>query len=656
MSARSGPSGQFPRRDVLERQVRHTDADVRSTGLCGNVQAMGLDLRRLLDIRLYQAFDIDEGGRVLVGGDDSDSTQLIEIAPDGDVTPLTALPGACSGRYVPGERAVIVSHDDRGNERHQLSLLSLASRPGRPAGLDDLVPLVHDPRYMHTLADVVPGRICYLTNRRNGVAFDPVIRDLATGSERTLVVGDHRYDEAALSPDGRWLALGVSSPVTANAEHVALVDLAAPAGAERMTEITPADAPAMNLALTWTPGSDALLFSSNNDREFIGVARYDLAAGEHTWLVTDDTADLIGWLSPDGTTILVERNDDGASQLTLRDAATGRKLRDFRLPAVGNIGGIRLPPPRWAPDSGAVVVSISSPELPGDALLIAVGPGEIRTDPEVRTLTRSARVLGDDTPARPELHRVPSFDGELIPCLVYRTPENVGNPLSGSAAVVVHGGPEAQARQNFDTVVQAMAAAGHTVLVPNVRGSTGYGKRWYCADDKRRRLDSVADLAALHVYLPKLGVDQTRAALWGGSYGGYMVLAGLAFQPTLWAAGVDIVGIASLVTFLENTSAYRRAYREREYGTLADDRDFLVQASPLTRANDIAAPLFIIHGANDPRVPLSEAEQIHAAMTSRGHECELLVYGDEGHGLTKRRNRADALPKAFAFLARHLSA
>jgi dipeptidyl aminopeptidase/acylaminoacyl peptidase len=134
-----------------------------------------------------------------------------------------------------------------------------------------------------------------------------------------------------------------------------------------------------------------------------------------------------------------------------------------------------------------------------------------------------------------------------------------------------------------------------------------------------------------------------------------MVLAGLAFQPGLWAAGVDIVGISSLVTFLENTSAYRRAYREREYGTLARDREFLLAASPLTRIDQVRAPLFIIHGANDPRVPLSEAEQIHAALTSRGQECELLVYGDEGHGLAKRANRADAVPKAVAFLARHLA-
>ena len=123
-----------------------------------------------------------------------------------------------------------------------------------------------------------------------------------------------------------------------------------------------------------------------------------------------------------------------------------------------------------------------------------------------------------------------------------------------------------------------------------------------------------------------------------------MVLAGLTFQPDRWAAGVDIVGISSLVTFLENTSAYRRAYREREYGSLAEHRDILEAASPLPIIDRLRAPLFVIHGRNDPRVPLSEAEQVAAAARANGAECELVVYDDEGHGLAKRANRLDAYP------------
>lgn len=611
---------------------------------------MGPHLNSILEVRLFQAFDLDAQGRVLAGSDDTGSTQLIEIEPDGAVTPLTALPGACSGRYLPGERAVIVSHDDGGNERHQLSVLRLPVASGRPAGLDDLEPLVRDPRFMHILADVRGDQICYFSNRRNGVAFDPVIRQLADGSERAIVLGDAMFADAAISPDGRWLALTVASPVTAASEHVAIVDLTVRAGEERMTDVTTPDAPGRNVALAWVPDSSALYFSSDNDREFLAVVRYDVAAGSVSLVVAADDADLTGWLAPDGSVLLVDRNDDGASTLTLHDAETGAKLGDLPLPSTGSVNDSRLPAPRWAADSASIGLSISAAELPGDVLLAS----ELKSrSPEVRQLTHSARPLGRPGIA-PERHQVPAAGGHRVPCLVYRGAADGDPAVAGSAVLVVHGGPEGQAAQTFNTYVQVLAAAGHTVLVPNVRGSSGYGKSWYSADDKHRRLDSVADLAALHAYLPELGVDQARAALWGGSYGGYMVLAGLAFQPGLWAAGVDIVGIASFVTFLENTSAYRRAYREREYGTLAEDREFLISVSPLTKVEEIRAPLFLIHGANDPRVPLSEAEQIHAELTSRGRECELLVYGDEGHGLAKRANRLDAVPRALAFLARHL--
>jgi dipeptidyl aminopeptidase/acylaminoacyl peptidase len=605
-----------------------------------------MDIAKLLALTLYRAFDVDAQGRILAGSDATGSVQLVEIQPDGTEVPLTALPGACSGRYLPGQRAVIVSHDEGGNERYQLSLLRLPLSGGA-ASVDDLEPLVRDPRFIHGLADVTADRICYLTNRRDGVTFDPVIRDLADGTERGLVVGDGWIHEAVLSPDGRWLALSVDSPVTARAAHVLLADLTAPAGSG-VTEVTEPDAPAMNYRIAWLPGSDGLLLTSNTGREFTGVARYDLATRGWEWLVTDDGADLIGWLAPGGSHLLVERNDDGASALALSDPATGARVRDLALPAAGCVTDIRLPDPVWSPDGRTVAISVSAPAAPGDVVTADAGTGA------VRQRTHSARALGGENAAEPESHRVPTPDGQQVPCLVYRGAANAA--LNESAVLVVHGGPEAQARQNFNPFVQALAAAGHTVLVPNVRGSTGYGKHWYSADDKHRRLDSVTDLAAIHAWLPSLGVDPARAALWGSSYGGYMVLAGLAFQPGLWAAGVDIVGISSLVTFLENTSAYRRAYREREYGTLAADREFLREASPLTRIDQLRAPLFLIHGANDPRVPLSEAEQIHAVLTARGQECELLVYGNEGHGLAQRSNREDALPRAIAFLARHLAA
>ncbi|MGH9172272.1 MAG: alpha/beta hydrolase family protein [Acidimicrobiales bacterium] len=243
---------------------------------------------------------------------------------------------------------------------------------------------------------------------------------------------------------------------------------------------------------------------------------------------------------------------------------------------------------------------------------------------------------------------IESFDGEPIPLFLYEPAGDAAAPRP--VVLVIHGGPESSADLMYNAFVQALIAEGIAVVVPNVRGSTGYGKRYAGLDDTTRRLDSVADMAAIHAWLPTVGLDNTRGGLYGGSYGGYMVLAGLAFQPDRWAAAVDVVGISDLVTFLENTSSYRRAHREHEYGSLTHDREFLERASPLRSAGNIKAPLFVIHGANDPRVPLSETEQLAALLRKRDVPCELLVYEDEGHGLAKLANRLDAYPKAIEFL------
>src|SRR5581483_7127685 len=176
----------------------------------------------------------------------------------------------------------------------------------------------------------------------------------------------------------------------------------------------------------------------------------------------------------------------------------------------------------------------------------------------------------------------------------------------------------------------------------NVRGSSGYGKRFMSLDDVGLRLDSVRDLAELHAWLSaRPEIDGSRAVVYGGSYGGYMTLASLAFHPDLWAAGVS---------FLENTSEYRRAAREREYGSLETDREILWNVSAASRLDDIRAPLFLEHGRNDPRVPVGESEYIHRMLTEKGIRCELVIYEDEGHAIEKLPNQVDAYERAVAFL------
>jgi dienelactone hydrolase len=585
-------------------------------------RSMTATLADLLDARTTRAFDLTSTGHVLVGNDDSGTVQLYEISPAGDWTQLTDLGEGCSGKYLKDERTIVVQHDVGGSERLQLSTLRL-DEPGA-----ELTPLVHDERFIHRLVDVLPGRVVYVTNRRDGVAFDVIVRDLSDGAERVLYDGGGWVDEVAVAPDERHVVLNRPAEL-ANSDQLILVET----GSGKASELTPHDELAVYGNMTWAADSGSFTFWTNSGREFAGPARYAVRSGTWAYLGDEDLADTSIHPSPDGSHELLVKNVDGACHFLLG----GRKLP---MPHDGVM--MRGTLPTWAPDSSQVAISFTSPVEPGD-VWVATAAGKLHR------VTDSSPDLDKESLAFPSLHRVPTPDGQQIPCFLYR-----GAGSDGSVVIQVHGGPEAQAVRTWDPIVQTLVHQQHAVLVPNVRGSTGYGKAWYSADDVRKRLDSVADLAALHAWLPSIGLDQRRAALYGGSYGGYMVLAGLTMQPDLWAAGVDIVGISSLVTFLENTSDYRRANREREYGSLDKDRDFLVEASPITYIDRLQAPLLILHGANDPRVPLSEAQQMAAALEQRGVDCELIVYADEGHGFGKRHTRHDSAPRIAAFFKSRL--
>ncbi|HEY0167990.1 MAG TPA: alpha/beta fold hydrolase [Jatrophihabitans sp.] len=602
-------------------------------------------LTELLELRRSTLFDVDSEQRLLVGNDDSGSTQLYELAPDGGWTQLTDLGEPCSGRYLPGERAVVVSADTGGTERTQLSLLRL-DQAGPGATVADLQPVAHDPDFIHDLLDVQPGRVVYATNRRNGVDFDIVWHTLATGQEQVLWDGGGWFSEARLSPDGRWLALSRLTTVAASSQLLLIETGGGRVDAAQAEEITDPAVPGDWSNLRWLPDSTGLLASSDAGEEFVSLRHFELAGRRWSTVAQAPDGDVFGWPSPDGRSVAVVSTHDGADELAVSDwdvagLAAGRPVR-FPHPGVLTFRSV----PVWAPDSSMLGLTFGSPVQPPEVYTWQASAGhdgaERRTTSNPATATEGL--------AQPSSARAPAPDGEQIPVLVLAPPEP-----DGSAVLVVHGGPEAASVRNWNPVVAALTLAGHTVVLPNVRGSSGYGRRWLSLDDVEKRLDSVADLVAVRDWLPTVGVDPDRVALYGGSYGGYMVLAGLAFYPGLWAAGVDIVGISSLVTFLQNTSAYRRAYREREYGRLAEDRAVLEAASPLLIIDRVRAPLLVIHGANDPRVPLSEAEQVVAAVRANGVECQLLVYPDEGHGLAKRANQLDAYPQALDFLARHLS-
>ena len=572
--------------------------------------------------------DVAADGALLVTSNETGIDQLYEIPAEGGApVPVTSHAERVSGLYVPGTRSAVVQTDAGGDERHQLYLVDLDTR--------EMTPLVVEPSLIHNLGAVSrDGRlVAYTCNRRNGVDFDVYVRDLRSGDERCV------YDQGGMcmafgfSFNGKRLAF--SRPGDAPMDSDVLV---ADLDSGSVAMVAPHAEPAAAGGAVWSPDG-SLYFTTNADRDWAGVARW-MPDGAWSY-VLEREADLSCQVSPDGRHLLVVENREAGHVLRLHERESLAEEAAIALPEAGLALG-----PRFAHDGGRLWFGLVTAAEPPDVWCYDIAAGELTR------VTHSAREVPPETMVRPTNHWVSSFDGERLQVLLHRP---VGAADGLPAVVLVHGGPEGQSTVAFNPMIQYLVARGYAVAVPNVRGSTGYGKRFYGLDDVRKRLDSVRDLASVHAWLGDVGVDTRRVGVWGGSYGGYMVLAALCFQPDLWAAGVDIVGISNFVTFLENTGAYRRRHREREYGSLAEDRDFLREISPLTHADRISAPLFIIHGANDPRVPLSETRQIEASLRGRGFDCPVLVYGDEGHGLAKLKNRLDAYPQAVDFLDRTLS-
>jgi dipeptidyl aminopeptidase/acylaminoacyl peptidase len=601
-------------------------------------------VRALLGTRRSLLADVDLAGdateRLLVLSDISGTMQLYEFV-SGDLVELTSLPEpVSSAHYVPATRRAVLAIDEGGNERHQLYAIDLDDAGKETAReFGRLRALTTEPEYGHHFAGVSSdGRsVAYVSNRSNGVDFDLWLCDLARGKHRLVYAGDAFCQPASgFSPDGRFVSVLRPGRRPLDFDLV-LVDVTS--GEARIPLAHPDEA-ALVGAPAWVSDS-VFCVSSNIGREFAAVVCHDLETGNTTVVPgTGERFDDDVVAAGTGAIVVLE-NRDGASTMWRYDCQAGERGADVTLPEPGVTYAWFMEPPIVTSDGARLHFTLSTPRLAGDVYSHDLRAGE------TRRLTHSPAELAPEAQVEAEVGVVESFDGEQIPLLVFRPPTEEPRP---AVVVNVHGGPEAQAMRLFDPEVQALVAAGYAVVVPNVRGSTGYGKRYASLDDTTKRLDSVRDLQSVHDALASLGFDQQRAVLWGGSYGGYMTLAGLAFQPDLWAAGVDIVGIANLVSFLENTSAYRRAHRELEYGSLARDRDFLIEASPMTHVDAIRAPLFVIHGRNDPRVPLSEAEQLVANLQQRAVRHELRIYDDEGHGLSRLPNQLDAFPRAIAFL------
>lgn len=447
-------------------------------------------------------------------------------------------------------------------------------------------------------------------------------------SRRVLYKGKGAVAPVDYSGDGKSLLL--SEYVSITKSRLFTLDLASGA----VKEINPQ----LNVSYDggeFTPDGKSILTISDEGSDFQRLVRIDVATGARTPVSAPINWDVEQFdLSADGQRIAYSVNVAGASELKLLDARTGRTLATPTLPA-GVIGGLEF-------DDGSAQLgfTLNSATAPSDVYVYSVRGGKLTrwTQSEVGGLDPAGFVA-------PTLARFPTFDSATggpkeITAWVY-APKGPG---PHPAIIDIHGGPEGQSRPTFNSRIQYWVnELGVAVVLPNVRGSTGYGKTFVEMDNALKRLDSVKDIGATLDWMgtQKATFDMSRVVAYGGSYGGYMVYASMIEYPERFAAGVDIVGISDFRTFLERTMGYRRDLRRAEYG---DERKPEVAAyfdkiAPLKNADKIKRPMFVVHGANDPRVPVSEAEQMIAAFEKNGLKPWVMIANDEGHGFAKRPNQ-----------------
>jgi dipeptidyl aminopeptidase/acylaminoacyl peptidase len=381
--------------------------------------------------------------------------------------------------------------------------------------------------------------------------------------------------------------------------------------------------------------------TNNNDRGLLKPAVLDMETRELSFPYGADSP----WeledfaISPSKRFGALVFNEEGYGNLTLVDLERSEELPTP--PLEGIVSNLSVS------DNNEVVFSYNSPTQPPDVWLWNWETSELRQISHSTTAGIDVSQF-----AQPKLIRYETFDGMEIPAFLYLPRDYAGGAIP--FIMDIHGGPEGQFRPYFNRHFNYLLLHGFGLLAPNIRGSSGYGKEYIQMDNYKKRMDSVRDVGAAAQWLIDNGyTTPEQLGIKGGSYGGYMTLAALTHFPDLFAAGCDQVGIANFETFLKNTADYRRAIREAEYGPLSDP-EFLREISPITHVDRIKAALMVVHGENDPRVPVSEARQIAKAVAARGAVVDTLIFPDEGHGLAKRENRLVYYRKMVDFFKKTL--
>jgi acetyl esterase/lipase len=552
--------------------------------------------------------------------------------PLGNREQLTFGPSnVAQGSFDPLDSAAIFYRADvEGSERYAIHHLELDSRKLRSL----TPPGSHTRSYLTTRA----GDILLSSYSEDGTETIITALDVGGNPPRELFRGPGAWTLNSVSPDGQRLLLREFK--AADDVSLDLYDL----DSAKLTRLYGGVPGEVCKTASFASDGRAIELLANRGGNFISLWRLELDDKTWTELTPKRSWDIEGFARQSGgKRIAVVANQDGASVIYMLDSAK-QKLRVVARPG-GVVQDLRFS------DSRHLLATVSTPRAPAD-----VWEYDILGRDVVRWTKSEIGGLHPDQFITPTVIRFPSFDGREIPADYYRPPGD--GPFA--TIIYVHGGPESQARPTFNPFFQYLAANRNVaVIAPNLRGSTGYGLEYMGLDDGTKRMDVIADVGALLDWItaaPELAED--RVAIVGVSYGGFVTLASLIAHGDRLVAGANIVGVADIEGFLVNTGEYRRDQRRREYGDERDEAtvEWMREVSPLRRAAAITQPLFIAHGVNDPRVPVSIAEQLAATVRESGGEVWLLLAQREGHTVQETGTHGELLRRLATFLERFLLA
>ena len=533
--------------------------------------------------------------------------------------------------YFPADDRILFTRDQGGNELNHLYVREADGSERDLTPGDKL-----KARFLDWSDD---GTAFYVSsNERDPRYFDLYRYDAKTYARSLVFKNEQGLDIQDISRDGRWLALSKTNTTADSDVH--LLDLAS----GTVKPITPHQGVASYTAQAFDPASQRLLMTTNDGGEFTRLVAYELASGKTVAVEKADWDIDYSYFSKDGSYRVTGINADAS--ISLRLTRNGQPVALPKLPD-GEIRGVT-----FSRSGQRMAFYVNGDRSPNNLFV-----HDFKTGKTVQLTQSLSRAIDPKDLVDARIARFKSFDGMVIPS-VFMLPKEASATNKVPALVWVHGGPGGQTTRGYSALMQYFVNNGYAVLGINNRGSSGYGKTFFTADDGKHGREPLWDCVEAKTYLASTGViDPERIGIVGGSYGGYMTLAALAFRPEAFKVGIDIFGVSNWIRTLESIPPYWESARAALYQEIGDpvkDRDFLVATSPLFHVKQIRKPLLVIQGANDPRVIKAESDDIVASVKANGVPVEYLVFPDEGHGFSKKANQTEANRRMVEFLDKYL--